>query len=80
MARSSKQTTSLWSVIENMQRRLEAEGMDRDVVDVAVTRGLEALLDIAPPTRLRAQRNESESRRRARALWNGNGSRAPAKA
>ncbi len=46
-----KQTMSLWSVIEKMQRRLEAEGMDRHVVDAAVTTGLQALLDFAPPTR-----------------------------
>jgi hypothetical protein len=79
MARSSKQTTSLWSVIENMQRRLEAEGMDRDVVDVAVTRGLEALLDIAPATRRRVQRIDSRPRPRPRTpLWTS--SRSPAKA
>ena len=53
MARTPKETTptSLWSVIESMQRRLEAEGLDRDVVNVAVTRGLEALLEIEPPRR-----------------------------
>jgi hypothetical protein len=71
MARTSKQTTSLWSVIENMQQRLEAEGLDRDVVDAAVTRGLEALLDIAPPLRRRARRGAPML------LWN---PRAPAKA
>jgi hypothetical protein len=32
-----------------MQRRLEAEGLDRDVVDAAVTCGLEALLEVVPP-------------------------------
>jgi hypothetical protein len=36
--------TSLWAVIEAMQRRLEGEGLDADVVDAAVARGLEALL------------------------------------
>lgn len=35
---------SLWSVIEAMQRRLEGEGLDHEVVDAAVTRGIEALL------------------------------------
>jgi len=74
MARTSKQTTSLWSVIENMQQRLEAEGLDCDVVDAAVTRGLEALLDLAPPVRRRG-----EGRAAARIpLWAH--SRAPAKA
>ena len=59
MARKTKQTTSLWSVIESMQQRLEAEGLDRDVVDAAVTRGLEALLDIAPPVRAPAMRGRA---------------------
>ncbi len=36
--------TSLWAVIEAMQRRLEGEGLDADVVDAAVARGLETLL------------------------------------
>jgi methionyl-tRNA formyltransferase len=36
--------TSLWAVIEAMQKRLEGEGLDVDVVDAAVARGLEALL------------------------------------
>jgi len=49
-----KQTTSLWSVIDKMQRRLEDEGLDRDVVDAAVTTGLQALLDFAPPPRTRS--------------------------
>jgi hypothetical protein len=52
--------TSLWSLIEGMQKRLEAEGLDHDVVDVAVTRGVEAFLD-SPAV---------ESKRRGRfALW-----------
>ncbi|HLU67545.1 MAG TPA: hypothetical protein VKZ63_14785 [Kofleriaceae bacterium] len=51
MGRKSARITSLFAVIEGMQRRLEAEGLERDVVDAAVTRGLEALLEIAPPTR-----------------------------
>jgi hypothetical protein len=83
MARTSKQITSLWSVIENMQRRLEAEGLDRDVVDAAVTQGLEALLDIAPPRTPRPSRpgpeRAGEKRARVRLpLWAS--SRAPAKA
>ena len=68
MPRTSKQTTSLWSVIENMQQRLEAEGLDSDVVDAAVTRGLEALLDIAPPDRRRARSNEGRAAARI-PLW-----------
>ena len=35
---------SLWSLIETMQQRLEAEGLESEVVDVAVTRGLLTLL------------------------------------
>jgi hypothetical protein len=37
-------TTSLWIVIESMQRKLEREGLDVAVVDAAVARGLEAIL------------------------------------
>jgi hypothetical protein len=44
-----KKTTSLWQLIDRMQRRLEDEGLDHEVVDVAVTRGLEAWLDTVPP-------------------------------
>lgn len=76
MARTNKQTTSLWSVIESMQQRLEAEGLDSDVVDAAVTRGLEALLDIAPPVRKQARSIEARPARRP-ALWRPH---APAKA
>ena len=36
--------TSLFSLVESMQRRLEAEGLDNNVVDLAVTRGLQTLL------------------------------------
>lgn len=39
-----KKFTSLWSLIESMQRKLEGEGLDEQVVDAAVTRGLETLL------------------------------------
>lgn len=36
--------TSLFKLVESMQRSLEAEGLDSAVVDVAVTRGLQKLL------------------------------------
>jgi hypothetical protein len=42
--RKPKVSTSLWTVVESMQRKLEGEGLDDQVVDVAVTRGLVALL------------------------------------
>lgn len=35
--------TSLFSLVDSMQRRLEAEGLDNDVVDIAVTHGLRTL-------------------------------------
>ena len=45
MARKNSQnSTSLWTVIEAMQRKLEREGLDTAVVDAAVARGLEAIL------------------------------------
>jgi len=78
MARKPIQTTSLWSVIENMQKRLEAEGLDRDVVDAAVTRGLEALLDIAPPVRSAASNGHRTAAVSRIRLWDT--SRSPAKA
>jgi len=54
---SKKKSISLWAVIDSMQRRLEGEGLDSDVVDVAVTRGLEALLETYPrPRGLRRRR------------------------
>lgn len=56
MSANQKQTTSLWSVIERMQSRLEAEGLDCDVVDAAVATGLQALLDFAPPARTKPTR------------------------
>jgi hypothetical protein len=40
--------TSLWSVIEGMQSRLEAEGLDDEVVDIAVSRAFEALFRKRP--------------------------------
>lgn len=49
MGRKNSSITSLWAVIEGMQKRLEAEGLDRDVVDAAVARGIEALLTTPEP-------------------------------
>ena len=46
MGQKPNRTTSLWAVIESMQRRLEDEGLDREVVDAAVACGLEALLEL----------------------------------
>lgn len=48
---SERGTTTLWKLIDALQRRLEAEGLGRELVDVAVTRGVEAWLDLAPPVR-----------------------------
>jgi hypothetical protein len=83
MAPHRKQTTSLWSVIEKMQRRLEAEGLDRDVVDAAVATGLQALLDFAPSQRASTASTPSDERAGKKAalrlpLWPS--TRAPAKA
>jgi hypothetical protein len=44
MSRKQKKVTSLWSFIETMQRRLEHEGLEEEVVDAAVARRLELLL------------------------------------
>ena len=49
-----KKTISLWAVIEAMQRKLEGEGLDTEVVDLAVTRGLETLLAAPPRAEKRA--------------------------
>lgn len=46
-----KKFTSLWAMIESMQRKLEGEGLDEQVVDAAVTRGLETLLQTRPDDR-----------------------------
>ena len=46
--RSTASTTSLWAVIEGMQMRLEAEGLETEVVDAAIARGVEALLRTRP--------------------------------
>jgi hypothetical protein len=35
---------NLWSIIEAMQRRLEREGLNAEVVDAAVTRGIAEIL------------------------------------
>jgi len=35
---------SLWSIIEGLQRRLEREGLNTEVVDAAVTRGIAEIL------------------------------------
>jgi hypothetical protein len=35
---------SLWSIIEGLQRRLEREGLNNEVVDAAVTRGIAEIL------------------------------------
>lgn len=41
---SDRQTLSLWNLVDSLQRKLEGQGLDTAVVDVAVTRGVEALL------------------------------------
>jgi hypothetical protein len=63
MARKTKTTISLWAVIEGMQKRLEAEGLDRDVVDAAVARGIEALLTLPEPREVMPRKKKN------RALW-----------
>jgi len=57
MAKKSAHT-SLWSLIDGMQRKLEAAGLEQRVVDAAVTTGIEAMFEIDPP--------RSASRRRER--------------
>ena len=39
-----RKQVSLWSLVEKMQKKLEAEGLEHEVVDAAVTQGLETLL------------------------------------
>ena len=51
--RRNKRVTNLWSLIESMQKHLEAEGLENKVVDVAVTEGVKTLL--APASRGREQ-------------------------
>lgn len=63
MGRKTRTSTSLWAVIEGMQKRLEAEGLDREVVDAAVARGIEALLALPEP------RQPAPRPRPGRAMW-----------
>ncbi len=44
ISKPARCSMSLWSLIESMQRRLEAEGLEHNVVDTAVTEGLRTLL------------------------------------
>ena len=55
--RRRNRVTSLWSLVEGMQKRLEAEGLENNVVDVAVTEGLKTLL--APASNGRDQKRVS---------------------
>ena len=36
--------TSLWALVESMQTDLESQGYDHEVIDAAVTCGLESML------------------------------------
>jgi hypothetical protein len=63
MGRKTKTTISLWAVIEGMQKRLEAEGLDREVVDAAVARGIEALLTLPEPREVMPKKKKNA------ALW-----------
>ena len=38
-------TTSLWKIIESMQQTLEGDGLDHELADIVVTRGLVSLLE-----------------------------------
>lgn len=44
MPRAHERKTSLWALVEVMQRRLEGEGLEPDTVDAEVARGLRSLL------------------------------------
>jgi hypothetical protein len=44
MVIARNQTTSLWALVEAMQRRLEREGLEAPAVDAEVARGLQSLL------------------------------------
>jgi hypothetical protein len=44
MVTACKQTTSLWALVEAMQRCLEREGLEAPAVDAEVARGLQSLL------------------------------------
>jgi hypothetical protein len=59
MGHRTSRTTTLWNLIDRLQRRLEGAGIDRDVVDVAVTRGVEAWLEVDKPVRARPRRGPS---------------------
>lgn len=63
MGRKTKTTISLWAVIEGMQKRLEAEGLDQEVVDAAVARGIEALLTLPEPREVMPKKKKNG------ALW-----------
>jgi hypothetical protein len=40
MRKRSSGANNLWSIIDRLQRRLEGEGLTRDVVDVAVVQAV----------------------------------------
>lgn len=44
MSSKHSETTNLWSLAWSLQEKLEGQGLDDDVVDAAVTRGLVALV------------------------------------
>ena len=50
MASRNRKGTSLWAVIEGMQLQLEEMGLEREVVDAAVTQRLTALLASDAPS------------------------------
>ena len=39
-----RRSLSLWSIVEQLQQRLERQGLSRDVVDVAVVNALSAAM------------------------------------
>lgn len=39
-----RRSLSLWSIVETLQRRLERQGLSRDVVDVAVVNVLQTAM------------------------------------
>lgn len=63
MGRKTRTSISLWAVIEGMQKRLEAEGLDREVVDAAVARGIETLLTLPEPREVMPRKKKNT------ALW-----------
>ena len=42
--KTGNHTTTLWTLIDSMQRHLELQGMDSETVDHAIARGLELLV------------------------------------